>query len=200
MSELALAQHFDGEATVGAATAEEYTWVERARHGDMEAFDLIMMRYETRLLRFLTGQVGDVEVARELCQDTFLAAYQALPRLKGELRLSAWLHTIALNRARSHHRKRKFRVFVSIEDHDVPSEEPELQESVASHEFVQRTLGRIPRQYAEALLLQLTAGMSCREIAEVLSCSEGAVKVRLMRARDAFRRAYEAEGRGQCLS
>lgn len=201
MSELALAQHFDGDTLAGAATAEEYAWVERARQGDIEAFDLIMMRYEHRLLRFLTGHVGDVEVAQELLQDTFLAAYQALPRLKGELRLSAWLHTIALNRARSHHRRRKFRVFVPLDDHEPPSPAPDLQESVATQELVRRTLGRIPKQYAEALLLQLSGGMSCREIADVLGCSEGAVKVRLMRARDAFRRVYEEEEvGGQCVT
>src|SRR5581483_1646447 len=85
VSELALAAHRDGEARVEPALADEILWAALARQGDIEAFDQIMIRYETRLLRFLTGLVGDVEVARELCQDTFLAAYQALPRLQGEL-------------------------------------------------------------------------------------------------------------------
>jgi RNA polymerase sigma-70 factor (ECF subfamily) len=200
VSELALAHGFSGELQIDAALLEECAWVERARSGDLEAFDAIMMKYEGRLLRFLTGLVGDVEVARELCQDTFLAAYQALPRLKGELRLSAWLHTIALNRARSHHRRRKFRVFVPIDDHDLPSPSPDPQESVASHEVVERALSRMPKQYAEALLLQITGGLSCREIAGIVGCSEGAVKVRLMRARDSFRRLYEQEVREPCTS
>lgn len=200
LSELALAREHNGEVQVESGAAEEYAWVERARRGELEAFDAIMMRYETRLLRFLTGLVGDVEIARELCQDTFLAAYQALPSLRGELRLSAWLHTIALNRARSHHRRRKFRIFVPVEDHDLPAGAPDLQEAVAASELVQRTFARIPQQYAEALLLQLASGLSCREIAGVVGCSESAVKVRLMRARDAFRRAYEEEVRGQCTT
>ena len=197
MSELALAQHLHGEASPTAATAEEAVWVERARGGDMEAFDAIMAKYEARLLRYLTGMVGDVEVARELCQDTFLAAYQALSRLHGELHLSAWLHTIAMNKARSHHRRKKFKIFVPIEDHDLPASSVDLQASVADSDLVRRTLEKMPKQYAEALLLQLAGGLSCKEMAGMLHCSESAIKVRLMRARDSFRRMYEQEG-GQC--
>jgi RNA polymerase sigma-70 factor (ECF subfamily) len=200
VSELALAPIYQSTVHVDLAAAEEHALIDRARQGDIEAFDAIMMRYETRLLRFLTGLVGDIEVARELCQDTFLAAYQALPRIKGELRLSAWLHTIALNRARSHHRRKRFRIFVSIEDHDLPSPTPDLQDALADSDLVQRTLAKIPTQYAEILLLQITGGLSCREIAGVVNSTEGAVKVRLMRARDAFRRAYDQEVRERCTT
>jgi RNA polymerase sigma-70 factor (ECF subfamily) len=170
--------------------------VERAREGDLEAFDQIMNRYEGRLLRLLTGLVGDVEVARELCQDTFLAAYQALPRLReraGELRLSAWLHTIAVNRARSHHRRRRLRSWLPLDEERLTAREGETEESVATHDAVQRVLDRLPRDYAYPLLLQTVSGLSCREIADALGSSEGAVKVRLLRARQAFRRLYEEE-------
>lgn len=200
MSELALAYQVDRMDSVGVAWAEESDWVERARQGDLEAFDAIMIRYETRLLRFLIGMVSDVEVARELCQDTFLAAYQALPRLKGELRLSAWLHTIALNRARSHHRRRRLRVFLPFEDDQVAEAQPDMQDAVADHDTVCRTLNRMPQRYAAALLLQTASGLSCREMADVLHCSEGAVKVRLLRARESFKRIYEQEERDRCTT
>lgn len=193
MSDLALACPASPDAPADSVQAEERAWVERARKGDVQAFDAIMMRYEGRLLRFLTGLVSDVEVARELCQDTFLAAYGALPKSHGEMRLSAWLHTIALNRARSHHRARKHRIVVSLGDHDVPADGPDLQDSTAEGDAVRRVLDRLPAPYAEPLLLQITGGLSCREIAAIVGSSEGAVKVRLMRARDAFRRAYEEE-------
>jgi DNA-directed RNA polymerase specialized sigma24 family protein len=58
---------------------------------------------------------------------------------------------------------------------------------------VQHTLARLPKQYVEVLLLQTVSGLSCREIGRVVDCSEGAVKVKLMRAREAFKRAYEVE-------
>jgi RNA polymerase sigma-70 factor (ECF subfamily) len=193
VTELALAYQSHGSSVVDAATAEEVDWVARARQGDLEAFDAIMARYETRLLRFLAGLVTDIEIARELCQDTFLAAYQALPRTKGEVRLSAWLHTIALNRARSYHRRRRLRALLPLDDSHLATPDSDVQDAVAVHDAVQRTLARMPQQYATALLLQTASGLSCREIAQVVGCSESAVKVRLMRARESFRRLYQAE-------
>lgn len=174
--------------------SEEDILVARARDGDLQAFEAIMIQYEGRLLRFLTGLVGDIEVARELCQDSFLAAHQALPRMRGELRLSAWLHTIALNRARSYHRRRRLRTFIPFEEERCTISVSDMQDSVVMNDTVRRVLDRLPRNYAYPLLLQTVSGLSCREISEVLNTTEGAVKVRLLRAREAFRRLYEEEG------
>jgi RNA polymerase sigma factor (sigma-70 family) len=195
---LVLAYGLETSVEADLSVADEHEWVERARCGDFAAFDQIMLCYEGRLLRFLTGLVGDAEVARELCQDTFLAAYQSLPRLRGEMRLSAWLHTIALNRARSYHRRRKLRCILLFEHDSFPGSLPDVQESVATHDTVQRVLSRMPRQYSQVLLLQIASGLSCKEIADVLGSSEGAIKVRLLRAREAFRHLYEDEDRDQC--
>lgn len=194
MVDLAMTRHVTEGDGSAATAAIDLDVVERARRGDLEAFDAIVVWFEPRLLRFLIGLVGDVGVAQELCQDTFLAAYRALPRTTGEMKLSAWLHTIALNKARSHHRRRKWTMVVSIDDHDQPAAIPDLQDAVASREAVREALGRIPRQYAEVLLLQISSGLSCREIASIVGSSEGAVKVKLMRAREAFKRAYEHGG------
>lgn len=194
MADASLAREVEGICPVELLADEESALVQRARQGDMRAFDAIIVRYEARLLRFLASLVGDGEVARELCQDTFLAAYQALPRLKGDLRLSAWLHTIALNRARSYHRKRRLRRAFSLQDGHGSRTEPDVGEYVAAQDAVQRTLAKLPHKYTYPLLLQVAGGLSCREIGETLGCSEGAVKVRLLRAREAFRRAYEQEG------
>ncbi|MGI8824173.1 MAG: RNA polymerase sigma factor [Chloroflexota bacterium] len=198
MNDLALAYQAESTLAVPCAALEEQEWVERARAGDMDAFDAIMIRYEPRLLRFLTGVVYDAETARELCQDTFLAAYQFLPRLRGEVRLSAWLHTIALNRARSYHRRRRLRLFLPIEEEYFKSAPVDIGDAIAANELVERVLARMPKKYAHALLLQLASGLSCREIAGVVGCSEGAVKVRLLRAREHFRCLYQEEDRGPC--
>lgn len=193
MSEVALAMPLAGEGQRVGPT-DEQAWVERARAGDIDAFDLIMSRYEQRLQRFLVGLVGDLDIAQELCQESFFSAYRALPRVRGELKVSAWLHTIALNQARSHHRRRKIRPQVPLGDFDRPQSGPELQDAVAMSDLVQRVLARLPRQYSEPLLMQVVSGLSCREIGEILGTSEGAIKVRLLRAREAFRKAYDMEG------
>lgn len=181
-----------GGGARSSVPADEHVWVERARAGDLEAFDHIMIRYEQRLQRFLYGLVGDIDTAQELCQETFLAAYRSLPHAREEMRLSAWLHTIALNQARSHYRKQRIRFHIPLGDHDVPAS-GNLQEAVADRDLVDRILARLPHQYSEPLLLQIAAGLSCREIGQILGVSEGAVKVRLLRAREAFRRAYATE-------
>lgn len=195
MTELVLAMQAERDVQLDSFVADEDIWVEQARNGDIAAFDSIMTRYEGRLLRFLTGLVGDVEVAQELCQDSFLAAYQALPRMRGELRLSAWLHTIALNKARSYHRRWRFRTPLPLNDAILPSRAVDLQDSTVTQDTVQRVLAQLPKQYSEVLLLQTVSGLSCREIAQVVHSSEGAVKVRLMRAREAFKKIYEKESR-----
>jgi RNA polymerase sigma-70 factor (ECF subfamily) len=171
---------------------EEFSLVQRAREGEIDAFEEIMRRYETRILRYLSGAAGNAEVAEELCQETFLAAYKALPRTTPDLRLSSWLHTIALNRARSYHRRRRLKTFVPLlDDHVSPA--ADLQQSVVARDSVLRVLSHLPKGYREPLLLQLGSGLSCKEISEVLGCTEGAVKVRLMRAREAFRREYRRQ-------
>jgi RNA polymerase sigma-70 factor (ECF subfamily) len=204
VSEVSLVAHVAPDYALAGPTpdaqlpTEEDVWVTRFRAGNPDAFDCIMLHYEGRLLRFLTGVVGDVEAARELCQDTFLAAYQAMPRTSGSLRLSAWLHTIALNRARSYHRRRKMRSFLPFLEEEHASPAVDAQESVAIHDLVHSVLGRMPAKYAHVLLLQTTGGLSCREISDIVGCSEGAVKVRLLRARESFKKLYAEEEHAPC--
>lgn len=190
-----MARELSAGYPVDGTVTEEGVLVARARDGDLDAFEAIMVLYEGRLLRFLTGLVGDVEIARELCQDTFLAAYQAFPRLSGELHLSAWLHTIAVNRARSHHRRRRLRQFLPFDEEHHAVSVTDAQESVVVNDTVRRVLDRMPPNYAQPLLLQTVSGLSCREIAQVLGSTEGAIKVRLLRARESFRRLYAEEVR-----
>jgi RNA polymerase sigma-70 factor (ECF subfamily) len=196
VSDVSLAYPYGAALPVTETASEEDSWVERARAGEVAAFDTIMQHYEGRLLRFLGGIVGDAEVAQELCQDTFLAAYQALPRTKDKLHLSAWLHTIALNRARSFHRRKRLRSFLPFQDEYHAPVVADTQEHVATHDAVRRVLARMPSSYVQPLLLQTASGLSCREISEVLGCSEGAVKVRLLRAREAFKKLYAEQEAG----
>ena len=198
MSDATAAYEFDDTLLATMGACDETEWIRLARAGDLPAFDWIMVQYEARLLRFLVGLVRDVEVARELCQDTFLAAFQALPRLGEEVRLSAWLHTIALNRARSYHRRRRLRSFLPIEDEHPLADSVDVQEAIATHDIVGRVLSRMPSRYSHPLLLQIAGGLSCKEIADILGCSEGAVKVRLLRARESFRSIYAEEDLDRC--
>ncbi|HKW23484.1 MAG TPA: sigma factor, partial [Ktedonobacterales bacterium] len=89
------------------AAADELSQIRRAATGDHAAFALLVRRYETRILTYLRQTVGDAELASDLAQETFLAAYQALPRWQPSPELasrttdllSPWLYRIATNHA-----------------------------------------------------------------------------------------------------
>ena len=74
----------------------------------MMAFEVLLVHYEPRIRRMLYGLTRDLQLTQDLCQETFLAAYKALPRMNGEeLQFAPWLYRIALNQVRSEWRRRK---------------------------------------------------------------------------------------------
>ena len=75
--------------------------VARAREGDLAAFEQIVLEYEVKLQRFIFCLTSERELAEDLVQETFLSAYRSLPSMPSDLKLSAWLYKIALNKVRS---------------------------------------------------------------------------------------------------
>ena len=150
----------------------------------LAAFDEIVDRYQAPLRRFLYGLVQDYELAADLSQETFLSAYRALPRLEGELNLDAWLYTIALNHARSALRRRRILRWVpfvsAAHDRAVPG--PDLASSVATRDELHQILEQLPVDQRACLLLHAD-GFRYAEIAHILGCSLGAVKLRIFRGR-----------------
>ncbi|MBV9133125.1 MAG: RNA polymerase sigma factor [Chloroflexi bacterium] len=149
-------------------------------------FDQLVQDYQAPLLRFLTGLLHDPEVAADLCQDTFLSAYRAAPRLHGdELNVGGWLYTIALNHARGVLRRRRILSWVPFvaSRHDRPSATQDLARQVAQQDELQELLRQLPIEQRACLLLHAD-GFRYAEIAQVLNCSVGAVKLRIFRARE----------------
>jgi RNA polymerase sigma-70 factor (ECF subfamily) len=145
----------------------------------------------------------DVQLTQDLCQETFLAAYRALPRMSSsELHFAPWLYRIALNQVRSEWRRRKHVTvipFSSPQGHDDDTfdeasedylvSEVQFEEGVVQRDLVQRVLAQLPPASAMCLLLD-AEGFSYNEIAETLHDSLSAVRSRLARARQAFQRIY----------
>lgn len=148
------------------------------------AFDQLVAEYEAPLLRFLYGLVHDPEQAADLCQETFLSAYRAAPRLASDSSIGGWLYTIALNHARGYLRRRRLLRWVPFVSsaHDRTSA-PDLANRVAEHEELANVLRQLPVEQRVCLLLHAD-GFRYSEIARVLGCSEGAVKLRMFRARE----------------
>ena len=165
----------------------------RLQHATVD-FEELVTHYQGPLLRFLYGLLADRELAADLCQDTFLSAFRALPRLDPDARLDAWLYTIALNHARGSLRRRRLLRWVpfvrAIHDRAVGGD---LASRVAARDEVRQLLDQLPVDQRACLLLHAD-GYRYAEIAHVLGCSPGAVKLRIFRAR---RHVLEVTRRGQ---
>lgn len=179
--------------------------------GSIEAFEALVLHYEPRIRRMLYSMTQDRQLTQDLCQETFLAAYRALPRMNGEeLHFAPWLYRIALNQLRSEWRRRKHVTCVPFSPpqgygddvFDEPSEDylesnGHFEVQVEQRDLIQRVLARLPAASVACLLLD-AEGFSYREIAETMQDSLSAVRSRLSRARQTFQQLYtrlDQEGR-----
>ena len=173
-----------------------------ACQGSTEAFEALVIHYEPRIRRTIYAMTQDVQLTQDLCQETFLAAYRALPRMKGEeLHFAPWLYRIALNQVRSEWRRRKHVMILPFsqpmgddEAFDESAEEylvseERFEEHIVQSDMVQRVLTQLPSASAMCLLLD-AEGFTYKEIADTLQESLSAVRSRLSRARQTFQRLY----------
>lgn len=174
---------------------DEHTIVERARAGDQHAFAQLFEQYHAPILNYLHRMVSDRALAEDLTQDTFIKAYNALPRTKPDLAFKAWLYRIATNTAISHLRRGKIVRFLPfLTDREHPDEL--IEKSVSRKMDITQALDRLPKHYASALLLRHYQGLSLAETAEALDVTQNAAKLRLFRARRAFAQIYGVDPDG----
>jgi RNA polymerase sigma-70 factor (ECF subfamily) len=181
----------------------EAALVARARDGDRAAFEAIVRRYERPIYSLTYRMMGNADDAFDLTQETFVKAYRALGRTRGELRVAAWLHRIAANGCLDVLRRRGRLRWLPWDgpkhDHRLlcgPADEPEQALAGAeTRAAVQRVLDRMSARHRLGLLLREYEGLSCAEIGEVMGLSRPAVKSMLHRARLEFRAMYAAAER-----
>jgi RNA polymerase sigma-70 factor (ECF subfamily) len=172
-----------------------------ARQGLEPAWALLVNRHHPALVRYLTGQTHDPELAADLAQDTFLVALINLDQPVAELAFAAWLYRIAQNRLRAHRRRQRLRQLVSLEwlrERGAPIETrmpvaaaaDDLATSIGERELVMRVLGELSPALREALLLHHLEGFAAREVAAILDISVTAAERRISRAQAQFRAPY----------
>ena len=168
--------------------------------GASRAFDLLVERYQTRLLNFVYRTVGDRERAEDLVQEAFVRVHRHLARFDRSKKFSTWIYTIASNLAKNELRNRSRNPLVYFqtmtsgwEDEDRPLEfeDPNARpddEFDRKHlrELVDAAVKRLPTHHREVFVLRELEGRSYEEIAEITHCNLGTVKSRLNRARSAF--------------
>ncbi|MBA3275204.1 MAG: sigma-70 family RNA polymerase sigma factor [Chloroflexia bacterium] len=176
-------------------SVDENGLVERARAGDQAAFAQLFEQYHAPILNYLHRMVSDRALAEDLTQDTFIKAYNALPRTRADLAFKAWLYRIATNTAISHLRRGKIIKWLPfLTDRETPDEH--IEKSVTRKMDINEALSKLPQHYATALLLRHYQGLSLAETAQALDVTENAAKLRLFRARKAFAQVYGVSPEG----
>ncbi|MFQ6112360.1 MAG: sigma-70 family RNA polymerase sigma factor [Nitrospinota bacterium] len=178
--------------------------VERSLSGELGAFEVLVRRYQGRLLGAVRGMLGlHAEGAEDLTQEVLAKAYFSLPGFRGESSFYTWLYRIAMNRCKDELRRMARHPTGSLEEllersaealRELPADEPaegEPEERVqARRELVGAALESLPHGQREVLVLKEMEGMSYEEIAGILRCSVGTVKSRLARARSRLRERF----------
>jgi len=162
--------------------------------GSSVAFERLMRRYERLVYRIAVGWTGDHDRAREVLQDTFLKVHTRLASWRGEGELRNWIARIAAHEASNRTRALRRRPTDAWDDAIAPRSEPSQETALVAREERQalhRALaGLVPRQRA-AVVLRYFAGMSSREMASVLGCSEDTARNLLLRSLRALRASLQ---------
>jgi len=169
--------------------------VEAAKHRSHSAFAAIVDYYEPRLRATVFYVVQDEELSRDALQETFLRAYRALPRFRGDASLGTWLHRIAyttsLEQLRVRRRRPETPLPADVDDAAVMVSDP--GDDMALREIVSGAMAQLPPEQRLVLLLVDRDGYDYRTVAEIMGVSCGTVCSRLQRARGKLRLALAHE-------
>lgn len=178
--------------------------VEDARRGGRDAFGDLVLRYERRLIRVLLRFVSDIELAKDLAQETFLRAYERLDQFDPSRRFGPWLFRIGVNLTLDYLRKRKRRGRWSLFSDagrdtlpDPPVADP--RKALDTTQEVRAVLEMIPDKYRSVLILRDLENFSTSEIAAILNRKEATIRWRLAEARSRFQKLWSKRHGGKIV-
>lgn len=173
--------------------------VRKVRNGDRAAFDLLVVKYQSRVASIISRYVYDSQEVMDLAQEAFIKAYRAIDRFRGDSAFYTWLYRIAVNTAKNHLESRSRRPQASADSaeaenfddgrrlRDIASPERLLQREQLQKEL-NNAIASLPEELRSAFLLREYDGLSYEDIARILECPIGTVRSRIFRARDAVDR------------
>jgi RNA polymerase sigma-70 factor, ECF subfamily len=185
-----------------AVSAGESALVERARHGDHDAFSALVDGRLTTTFRTALAILGNEADARDATQEIFLRAWRNLPELRDPDRFGAWFGRIVVNTCRSAIRGRRRRIVREISVEALPFDGDQLTSGANAHEdrtadldVLVRALDRLPVMERTLLALHHFENLSLDEIGERIGVPAKTVKSRLFSARRSLERALAVERR-----
>jgi RNA polymerase sigma-70 factor (ECF subfamily) len=178
--------------------ASDQILVERVKAGDKHAFDLLVLKYQHRIIKLIMRYIRDPAEAMDVSQEAFIKAYRALPKFRGDSAFYTWMYRIAINTAKNHivaARRRPleyasdisepedFEWHASMQDADSPERQAMGDDLRVA---VEQTIESLPDELRTAITLRELDGLSYEEIAQVMECPVGTVRSRIFRAREAL--------------
>lgn len=174
-----------------AAALNDPHFVARAAHGDRDAFAVLVETRLDRAFRTASAMLGNEADARDVVQETFIAVWRELPRLRESARFDAWLNQVVRNRCRDVLRRRRRGREIALGDHD--SFLPDATDAVAEAASLNAAFERLPADQRQLLVLHHLHHLPVGDLAVQLGIPVGTVKWRLHRARRSLARALETE-------
>ncbi|MEN8108012.1 MAG: RNA polymerase sigma factor RpoE [Pseudomonadota bacterium] len=176
----------------------DQTLVERVQKGDKAAFDVLVLKYQNKIIKLVNRYVRDPDEAMDVAQEAFLKAYRAIDRFRGESAFYTWIYRIAINTAKNHlvassrrppgsdidaMEAEQYEGVAGLKEYDTPERlllKDEIQTTIAA------AIDALPDDLKTAITLRELEGMSYEEIAQTMECPIGTVRSRIFRARDAI--------------
>ena len=181
--------------------------IEKFRDGDIDAFNLLVKRWEKNVFNFVLRYMGDREESKDVCQQTFVRTYRKLNRLKEPEKFSTWLYQIAINICRDELKKRNRRKTHSLQQLEDksnglenhlsklnPGDRTHPENEVYQNDLAQllnRALQTIPEEQRLVIIMKEYQGLKFTEIADVLKTPVNTVKSRMYYGLRALRKVFE---------
>jgi len=172
--------------------------VRRVQHGDKKAFDVLVRKYQQKIVKLISRYIRDQDEVLDVAQETFIKAYRALAKFRGDSAFYTWLYRIAINTAKNYlvaQSRRPPDTDIDAADAvqfdgDSKLRETDLPEELVHRDEVERviyeTIEELPQDLRTAITLRELEGLSYEEIAQAMDCPIGTVRSRIFRAREAI--------------
>ena len=173
--------------------------VDRAQHGDKKAFELLVLKYQRKLMRLISRLIRDQAEAEDVVQEAFIKAYRALPQFRGDSAFYTWLYRIGINTAKNYlvtqGRRAPTSTEADVEEAETFDDGEQLRdintpESMLATKQIAETVNLamevLPEELRIAITLREIEGLSYEDIAEAMHCPIGTVRSRIFRAREAI--------------
>ncbi|KEQ17971.1 RNA polymerase sigma factor RpoE [Endozoicomonas numazuensis] len=177
--------------------------VERVQKGDKAAFDMLVLKYQHRVLGLVGSYISDYQEVQDVAQEAFIKAYRAIDKFRGDSSFYTWLYRIAVNTAKNHlvSKGRK------VPESDIDVHDADFLDTAAAlrvidtpernlyrdeiEQVIHDVIRRLPDELRTAVMLREFDGLSYDEIANVMDCPVGTVRSRIFRAREAIDKEVE---------